>query len=133
MAKKTKSDILEKLSALKPHVPTSTRKPSNKTDQKVRKPPAKKAPQRKPATRRAAGPEMKKAEMPAASPEAGTAAQEHARMKPQERHEPGKHPFGGMMSIPFTVFELWRGIFKTWYGMAENNIRYLMNISFWRM
>ena len=132
MAKKTKSDLVEKLSALKPHVPTSTRKPASKTDQPARKPSAKQAPQRKTATRKPAAPEIKKAERPAVPPATATTVQAPPRMQSQEKAEPVKDPIGGMITLPFAVFVLWRGIFQSWYGMAENNFRYLLNLTFWR-
>lgn len=132
MAKKTKSDLVEKLSALKPHVPTSTRKPANKTDQQARKPSAKQEPQRKTATRKPDVPKIKKAEMAAVPPATGTTAPESVRIKLQEKPEPVKDPIGSMITLPFAVFVLWRGIFQSWYGMAENNFRYLLNFSFWR-
>ena len=132
MAKKTKSDLVEKLSALKPHVPTSTRKPLKETDQQALKTTAKKVRQRKTATRNPVAPKIKKAERPAAPPKAGTAVQEPARMPSQEKPQPVKDPIEGMITLPFALFVLWRGIFQSWYGMAEDNFHYLLNLSFWK-
>lgn len=162
MAKTRRADMMEKLSALQPHIPTSTRAkktakaaPSGKkvTAKKaaaVKKPAAGKAVAPRPVAAKAKEPPPKRAEVQEALPLPKAAEPEKPREaappKPEKAALPFEGfmkfpftmpgniglPFEGMMAFPFTVIEFWSGCLRSCYRMAETQANFLINMSCWR-
>jgi hypothetical protein len=154
--KRKKEDIAEKLSALRPSVPTSTRAKAarKKPPQKAGKPviaPAPKAKEKKPALPKKEFKTKTKAE---ARPAIQTAAKEKNTAVPKKETKaearptiqvaaptkaalPGMEVFGTQIEkslrLPWMMFDLWKGFAQAYYGLAESQVNFLVNMASWRV
>jgi hypothetical protein len=142
-SKRSKENIAEKLSALKPSVPTSTRavkakkKPTPKTGKEAGgAPPV--AAAKKPAV------PAKKPVVPAEKP-APPKAEPIRQDAPEKMASPAavKSAFPGVealgthieksLRLPWMMFDVWRGVAQAYYGMAESQMKFLVNMTSWKI
>lgn len=144
MAKTKRENLMEKLSALQPHVPTSTRakktakekpvekKKDAKADKAAPKAAARKKIDKPIAPKKSEEPPPQKIEAQAAPPPRKAADQEKPRESATPKPEKANLPFEGYMTFPFTMFEFWSGCLRSCYRMAETQMNFLINMSCWR-
>jgi len=155
-SKRRKEDIAEKLSALKPSVPTSTRAGAarKKPPKKAGKPAT--APSSPAATKKPASPkkEPKKEMKAGAQPTIQVAAAEKKPTVPKKELKteaqptiqvaataktaiPGMEAFGAQVEkslrLPWMMFDLWKGFAQAYYGLAESQVNFLVNMASWRV
>ncbi len=142
-SKRSKEDIAERLSALKPSVPTSTRavkakkQPAPKTVKTAKAAPpvaaAKKtaAPAKKPVA------PAEKPAAPKAEPIRQDAPEKAAAPATAKAAFPGVEAMGThiekSLRLPWMMFDVWRGVAQAYYGMAESQMKFLVNMTSWRM
>jgi len=142
-SKRSKENIAEKLSALKPSVPTSTRtakakkQPAPKTGKTAAAIPS------VAATKKTAAP-IKKPVAPAEKP-AAPKAEPIRQDAPEKASAPAtaKAAFPGIeamgthieksLRLPWMMFDVWRGVAQAYYGMAESQMKFLVNMTSWRI
>jgi len=128
-SKRKKENLAEKLNALKPSVPTSTRmiktkkQPAKKTAKAVVPPPLARE-ERKPV------PQKTESNQPTPSKiQVTTPSPTMALMPGMESL--GTH-FEKSLRLPWMMFDMWRGVAQAYYGLAESQVNFLVNMTSWR-